>query len=427
MRSDRRSTVVAVVSQKVVKVGVVGCGVVATAYYLPYLMKMKTAEITAVCDLDKVRASECQRIFGAKQVFVDYYEMLKSSDIECVFILTGPGSHVAFALAAVAAGKHLLIQKPMATCIEDANKITEAVRAAGVKCLVEPSSNSPLDPVYQRIRALVQRGVLGDPYWFSLVPSGPDHYHPSLGGNPYGVGAFYAKDSGGYLFDYPYAPSQIVSVLGNCKSVSGVATISVPERYIVGENKYDEFLSRVVDPDAANYWDVVLDEPRTVKTMMEAPDNVFSLYEMSDGWTGVFHAGRLFHPVPRGYRGGGLEVYGTEGNLIFGGQYEASLISTRKDLLPTTDEDGWYTIPHRGDGSKAKWPQPAPGGFNYYHVSTQHIVDCILEDRDPVVNVEWGRHITEMMYGAIESSRTGARYNMTTTTVGMVTEKSRVS
>ena len=53
-----------------VKVGVVGCGVVATAYYLPYLMRQSDAEITAVCDTNGARAAACQRLFGAKAQFV---------------------------------------------------------------------------------------------------------------------------------------------------------------------------------------------------------------------------------------------------------------------------------------------------------------------------------------------------------------------
>lgn len=51
----------------------------------------------------------------------------------------------------------------------------------------------------------------------------------------------------------------------------------------------------------------------------------------------------------------------------------------------------------------------------YYHESSQHFIDCILEGRDPIVNVDWGLHITEMMAGAVESSNTGKRYEMTTT------------
>ncbi|MCY3864279.1 MAG: hypothetical protein OXG68_02465 [Chloroflexi bacterium] len=50
-----------------VKIGVVGCGVVAAAYYLPYLMTLDNAEITAVCDLHSVRTEACVRVFGAKE------------------------------------------------------------------------------------------------------------------------------------------------------------------------------------------------------------------------------------------------------------------------------------------------------------------------------------------------------------------------
>ncbi len=83
-----------------VKVGVVGCGVVATAYYLPYLMRMKNAEIAAVCDLHETRTSACARLFGAKEQYLGYDEMIDRADIDVVFILTAPGTHVPFTLKA---------------------------------------------------------------------------------------------------------------------------------------------------------------------------------------------------------------------------------------------------------------------------------------------------------------------------------------
>jgi predicted dehydrogenase len=409
------------VGQKVIRVGVVGCGVVAAAYYLLSLMRMGNVEVAAVCDRNLHRARQCVRLFGARQAFDDYDEMIRRADIEAVFVLTGPGTHVPFALTAVRAGKHVLLQKPMATTPEGAHAITEAVRTAGVKAVIEPSSSTLLDEDTSGLRDLIERGVLGDPYYFAYVPIGPDHYHPSLGGNPYGAGAFYDKDSGGMLFDFPYGPTQIVSLLGPCRSVMASARISVPERTIVPDARYDAFLERATDPDAANYWDAVLDEPRTATVRMEGPDNVFSIYEMAAGMTGVYHVGRLFHPMPPGSNGGGLEIFGTEGNLVFGrGPHQASLISRRRDLLPSVDADGWYHVPRRGDISRAKWPQPVPGAFNYYHESSRHFIECIREDRDPLINVEWGRHITEMMYGALVSSQTGRRYDMTTTTTGLV-------
>src|SRR4029450_3471725 len=172
-------------------------------------------------------------------------------------------------------------------------------------------------------------------------------YHPSLGGNPYGLGAFFSEDSGGMLFDFPYAPSQIVALLGPCKSVMGMAKISVPDRDIVPEIAYDKFLAQATNPEDVNYWDVVLDLPKSEHVKMGVADNVFSLYEMVSGTIGVFHVGRPFHPVPKGFMGG-LHIYGTEGNLFMDNGGFASIISSRKELLPRVDADGWYRIPAQG-------------------------------------------------------------------------------
>lgn len=402
-------------SERKVRVGVVGCGVVATAYYLPYLMRMDTVDLVAVCDRFETRTAACSRLFGAREQYLDYDEMIDRADIDAVFILTAPGTHVPFTMKAVEAGKHVLIQKPLATNMGDARAIAAAIRWAGVKAIVEPSSSTLLDPEYALLRDLVKRGVLGDILWFSLGWTGPTTYGPALGSNPYGQDAFYTKNSGGFLFDLPYAPTQIVTVLGPCKSVYAKATIAVKDAFIVPEEQYDEFLQGVTDPDAANYWDVVVDLPRTQHVQMEAVDQAYSLYEMVDGSVGTCHVGRIYHPVLPGTGGGALQIFGTDGNLLFGAGYTASIISRHTHLLPRVDADGWFHIPARGDPTKAKWPQPVPGAFNYYHQSTQHLIDCILEDREPIVNVDWGLHITEMMAGALESSRTGQRYDMTTT------------
>jgi predicted dehydrogenase len=398
-----------------IKVGIVGCGVVATAYYLPYLMRMPNVEIRAVCDRVPARTAACQRLFGAQAAFADYDTMLEQADLDAVLILTAPGTHVPFTLKAIAHGLHFILQKPLATTLADAQRIAVGVRAAGIKAIIEPSSYSSLDPDIAQLRALVRAGVLGKVLWYTLGTTGPTTYGPSLGSNPYGQAAFYAPDSGGFLFDLPYAPANIVSVLGPCKSVMAHASIGVSEHAIVPESHYDEFLSQATDPDRANYWDVVLDLPRTQPVRMEAVDNAYSLYELADGAVGACHVGRIFHPTLPGTGSGSLQVFGTDGNLVFGAGYTASIISTHKDLLPHVDDDGWYHIPLRGDRSRAKWPQPTPGAFNYYHASAQHLIDCIREDRDPIPNVEWGLHITEMMVGTLESARTGQKYTLTTT------------
>jgi predicted dehydrogenase len=395
--------------QQRVKVGVAGCGVVATAYYLPCLFQLEAVELVAVCDLYPERTAACQRLFGARETYQDYATMLRQADIQAVLILTAPGTHVDFTLQALQAGKHVLLQKPMALDLDGALAIAEAARRSGLVVLVEPSSNTPLDPDIAELRRLIDLGVLGKPYWFSFFESRPEGPHPSLGGNPYGLGAFYSADSGGVLFDYPYAPNLIVALLGSCTSVSGLARLSVPERFIVPEQGYDQFLQQASDPLNSNYWEVVVDLPRSQRVQMGAPDNVFSLYEMASGYTGIFHVGRPFLPVLPGSGAGGLMIFGSEGNLING-----AILTRRTDLLPRLDPDGWVHLPPRGDLSRARWPIPVPGAFNYYHESTRHFIDCIQTGKQPLPGVDWGLHVTEMLHGALWSSRTGVRYAMTT-------------
>lgn len=403
-----------------VHVGVVGCGVVATAYYLPFMLDYEDCEITAVCDLEPRRTESTARLFGAAQRYSDYFEMIDRASLDAVLILTAPGTHATFAIAAAERGLHMLIQKPMALTLDDATRIVDAVRSRGLKCVVEPSSNSPLDPDWKHMRDLIDRGVLGDPYWFAKVPTCGTKYSPMLGGNPYGNAAFYAQDSGGVVFDYPYFPTEIVTLLGDCKSVNGNAKTSVPERFIVPDDGYTDWLERQTDPRDCNYWHEVMSREKTQRITMEANDNCFSTYEMDAGWIGTVHVGRPFHPMLKGTTGGGgLQVFGRGGNLIFGGGYNGAFISEKPELLPEIDEDGWYKIPPRGDPSKGSWPRPTPGAFNYYAESTRHLCECIRDDTEPLINAEWGRHITEMMYGALESERSGCRYTMTTTTRGL--------
>jgi predicted dehydrogenase len=403
-------------SQRKVKIGVVGCGVVAAAYYLPFLMDFAPADLVAVCDRDVSRARDCARLFGAKEFYEDYSEMLKKADIDAVWILTGPGTHKAFSIAAAEAGKHILLQKPMATNKADCDAIQSAVKKSGVHCLVEPSQQSPLQNPFPRLRDLVKKGALGSPYWFSFVWTGPDHDNGGLGHNPYGAAAFLSKESGGILYDYAYGPSQIVSVLGPCKSVMAMAALQVPERAIVPEADFTRYLSTRSDPQDANYWDAVVKAPKTTIARTEAPDVYNILYEMEDGWIGMLHIGRPFAPIPKGLRSGAMEVFGTAGNMYFEPRpgLHVTLSSQHKEMLQNVDEDGWETHMKEGDLSRAKWPKPIPDGFNYYHESSRELIDCILTGRRTILNEDWGAHINEMLSGAEESAKTGKRYDMQT-------------
>ena len=74
-------------TERAVRIGAVGCGVVATAYYFPFIKDYDKADLVAVCDEREVRARESARLFGVSEIYTDYDEMLAKRDIDAVFIL----------------------------------------------------------------------------------------------------------------------------------------------------------------------------------------------------------------------------------------------------------------------------------------------------------------------------------------------------
>ncbi len=96
--------------------------------------------------------------------------------------------------------------------------------------------------------------------------------------------------------------------------VTAVARVSTSEHHIVSEVEYTRFRIQATDPDRANYWDVVLDLLRTEEVRMEAPDNVFCLYEMESSVIGCLHVGRLDHPTMPGRPGVEFQVFGSAGS-----------------------------------------------------------------------------------------------------------------
>ncbi len=100
---------------KTLKIGIIGCGGIATGKHLPSLAKQKRAEIVAFCDIILERAEEAAAKFGAEgsQVYSDYRKLLENKDIEVVHVCTPNDSHSEITVAALEAGKHVLCEKPM--------------------------------------------------------------------------------------------------------------------------------------------------------------------------------------------------------------------------------------------------------------------------------------------------------------------------
>jgi predicted dehydrogenase len=142
-----------------ISIGLVGCGLHADAHVGGLLAVADRIRVTAVCDIDRARAEERAVQLGTGNVFVDYDALLARTDVDAVLLCLPHLVHAPAAIAAAAAGKHVLVEKPIATRLEDADAMIAAARAAGVTLMV--GHNQRFMPEHQRIRELLDEGAIG--------------------------------------------------------------------------------------------------------------------------------------------------------------------------------------------------------------------------------------------------------------------------
>jgi len=130
------------------RVGVVGCGLIAQVMHLPYLRELADRyEVAAICDLSESVLATCAQRFGVDRTFKDW-RALVAEPLDAVFVLTS-GSHAPVAIAAAQTGRHVLVEKPMCFSVVEGKQMLDAADAAGVRLMV----GYPLryDPAYQRL------------------------------------------------------------------------------------------------------------------------------------------------------------------------------------------------------------------------------------------------------------------------------------
>ena len=130
------------------RIGVVGCGLIAQVMHLHYLRELADRfEIAALCDLSEDLSRACAGDYGVPRTFARWEDLL-AAPLDAVLILTS-GSQAPIAIAAAEAGKHMLIEKPMCFSVAEGRAMIEAARRAGVTLMV--GYNKRYDPAYRRL------------------------------------------------------------------------------------------------------------------------------------------------------------------------------------------------------------------------------------------------------------------------------------
>ncbi|MBD8498850.1 Gfo/Idh/MocA family protein [Paenibacillus arenosi] len=112
------------------RVGVIGAGSISEFHFKGYAQH-PDVEIVAVCDLNEERARAKATEFGASKVYTNVAEFLRDEDIDAVSVCTWNNTHAENSIAALKAGKHVLVEKPLCRTVEEALAIQEAVQESG--------------------------------------------------------------------------------------------------------------------------------------------------------------------------------------------------------------------------------------------------------------------------------------------------------
>jgi myo-inositol 2-dehydrogenase/D-chiro-inositol 1-dehydrogenase len=116
-------------SHERIRVGVIGCGGVTAQRHLPALRHVQGIEVSALADSDSARLALVAGQLGSARSYSDYRELIESAEVDAVAVCVPPRLHAPVALAALEAGKHVLIEKPLALSLSECDLLSESSKA----------------------------------------------------------------------------------------------------------------------------------------------------------------------------------------------------------------------------------------------------------------------------------------------------------
>ena len=191
-----------------ITLGIIGCGWVTETLHLPVVRQLDGIRLHSACDALDGRLRLVERRFGIPRLYSDWTGLIADPDLDAVLIATPGDSHPLLASAALAAGKHVLVEKPLALTIADAEALARQARTAKVVSMV--GLNFRFHPLALALKATIERGAIGQPLAvFTTQMSSQDQRvsvtgyetSPQRGGGVFHDKAVHALDLLRFLFD----------------------------------------------------------------------------------------------------------------------------------------------------------------------------------------------------------------------------------
>jgi len=138
--------------------GIIGCGQMAQVH-ISYVLKNTSAKIISICDVEETKTRETAARFGIEKCYTNPATMFAQCPLDVVHVVTPPASHAPLAIQAMEAGCHVLVEKPMALSVEEADQMILVARHTGRKLSVD--HNHLFDPVVLQAKRYLSEGLLG--------------------------------------------------------------------------------------------------------------------------------------------------------------------------------------------------------------------------------------------------------------------------
>ena len=336
-------------------IGVVGAGVVSQ-YHIETLCQCEQATVAAVADpAEEVRKETAAR-HGIARTYADYREMLDDAGIDVVYVCAPNWLHREMAMNALALGKHVICEKPLAMNAAEADEMISAARKMNRKlCGAE---NHRYLPENRKATAILHEGGIGRPFLSTSCFIGNEFERMSDREHWKGTRE---KSGGGVIIDNgPHVFDTVINWLGEVKFVSATGKrLLVPT-----DNKEEDTGIVLLEFDSGVIAEVTL----------------------------TFSA--RYCGFPQEYRGAGVrcDVYGEKGALH----------------LSLGDDFPLVVVDKHGRRGLRRTEMEREYGLDM----DEHFVECIRRNREPLVTAWDGRQVLAVIDAAYESIRTGRRIEL---------------
>lgn len=346
---------------KKVKIGVIGAGSISEMHFNGY-EKNPYAEIFAVCDVNEERAKEKAGLYKATKHYSDYRELLLDKEIDAVSICTWNHSHAEISIAALKAGKHVLVEKPLTTSVEKALEIEKAVKESGkllqVGFVRRYASNTKI------LKSFIDAGDLGSIYYAKASCL-------RRLGNPGGWFSDKSRSGGGPLIDIG------VHVIDLCWYLMGRPKV----KSITG-NTYRKLGNRSHIQNLSFYQAADYDSSKN-----DVEDMTNALVRFENGASLFVDVSFTLHAKKDETQ---VKLYGDKGGAEI--EPEPHIVSEKHNtILNVTPQVDYLT-------------------FNFtqaFQSEIDHFIECITENKETISPVQDGVEIMKILCGIYESSEKG--------------------